>query len=126
MDRQSYLWRGILLTAKSNRLKRTYKVRTRENFRVLVMTGEYTKSFPAVWGQESKMDDQYFTVKDIAERLLFREETIRQEIRDGHLHAIKIRGDYRISRTNLQDYLKRMATAPVKHEEDEEEVLLAG
>lgn len=72
------------------------------------------------------MDDQYFTVKDIAERLLFREETIRQEIRDGHLHAIKIRGDYRISRTNLQDYLKRMATAPVKHEEDEEEVLLAG
>jgi excisionase family DNA binding protein len=33
------------------------------------------------------------------------EETLRREIRDGHLKATKVRGQWRISRPALDEYL---------------------
>lgn len=75
------------------------------------------------------MDEQYFTVKQVAEMLHFRVETIRLEIHDKRLRAIKIRGDYRISLSDLNAYLDRMATTSTEQENEEEgevELLLAG
>lgn len=66
------------------------------------------------------MDEQYFTVEQIAERLQYHKETIRQEIRAGRLRAVRIppgRGEYRVSSTDLADYLHRMATRPAGDEE---------
>lgn len=68
------------------------------------------------------MDEQYFTVEQIAERLQYHKETIRQEIRSGRLRAVRIppgRGEYRVSGTDLADYLRNMATKPAESKQVE-------
>jgi excisionase family DNA binding protein len=66
------------------------------------------------------MDEQYFTVREIAQRLNFQEHTIRLEIRAKKLRAIRIRGEYRISNKDLATYLRSMATIPSEDEVEEE------
>ncbi|QJT10681.1 helix-turn-helix domain-containing protein [Oceanidesulfovibrio marinus] len=45
-----------------------------------------------------------FTLKQAAELLNCHTETLRRAIKDGHLFAAKIGKEYRISKTDLEDY----------------------
>lgn len=52
----------------------------------------------------------FFTVKDIAKRLKVSEDYVRKQIRDKKLRAFTLGNDYRISESDLQDFLRRRAT----------------
>lgn len=45
-----------------------------------------------------------FTLSEAAELLNCHKETVRREIKAGNLRAAKIGKEYRISRTDLEDY----------------------
>lgn len=57
-------------------------------------------------------DDQYQTVRDVADRLKVAESTVRQWIRSGELRAIDIGKGWRISEADLDGFLRRHETAP--------------
>ena len=56
--------------------------------------------------------DRYQTVQEVAERLEVAEATVRQWIRSGALRAIDIGKGWRISDTDLAQFLKTRETAP--------------
>jgi excisionase family DNA binding protein len=56
--------------------------------------------------------DQYQTVQEIAERLEVAEATVRQWIKSGALRAIDIGKGWRISDTDLAQFLTSRETAP--------------
>jgi excisionase family DNA binding protein len=56
--------------------------------------------------------DRYQTVQDIADRLDVAEATVRQWIKSGALRAIDIGKGWRISDTDLAQFLKTRETAP--------------
>ncbi len=47
------------------------------------------------------------TVKEVAERLRVSQPTILRMIDDGELPAIRVRNQWRIRRSDLDDYLQR-------------------
>ncbi len=56
--------------------------------------------------------DRYQTVQDVADRLDVAEATVRQWIKSGVLRAIDIGKGWRISDTDLAQFLKARETAP--------------
>lgn len=63
-------------------------------------------------GGIKQMTNELLTVKDIAERLQLRQETIRRYIREGHLTAMVLPGgDYRVMEKDL-DVLLTQAKSP--------------
>ncbi len=57
-------------------------------------------------------NDQYQTVKDVADRLKVAEATVRHWIRSGKLRAIDIGKGWRIADADLADFLVAHQTAP--------------
>lgn len=55
--------------------------------------------------------DRYQTVQEVAERLAVAEATVRQWIKSGALRAIDIGKGWRISNTDLDQFLKARETA---------------
>lgn len=60
----------------------------------------------------SMPQDRYQTVQEVAARLEVAEATVRQWIKSGMLRAIDIGKGWRISDTDLQNFLKSRETAP--------------
>ncbi|MFZ0097136.1 MAG: helix-turn-helix domain-containing protein [Gemmobacter sp.] len=56
--------------------------------------------------------DQYQTVQEVADRLEVAEATVRQWIKSGALRAINIGKGWRISDTDLAQFLRDRETAP--------------
>ena len=56
--------------------------------------------------------DQYQTVKEVAERLKVAEATVRHWIKEGQLRAIDIGKGWRIADSDLADFLLSHQTAP--------------
>lgn len=60
--------------------------------------------------------DQYQTVKEVADRLKVAEATVRHWIKIGELRAIDIGKGWRIADTDLRAFLLGHQTAPKKQE----------
>ena len=60
--------------------------------------------------------DRYQTVQEVADRLEAAEATVRQWIKTGALRAIDIGKGWRISDTDLAQFLKSRETAPRPHQ----------
>ena len=60
--------------------------------------------------------DRYQTVQEVADRLEVAEATVRQWIKSGALRAIDIGKGWRISDTDLGQFLKARETAPRRQE----------
>lgn len=58
--------------------------------------------------------DQYQTVKEVAERLKVAEATVRHWIKIGQLRAIDIGKGWRIADADLREFLLAHQTAPKK------------
>ena len=56
--------------------------------------------------------DRYQTVREVTDRLEVAEATVRQWIKTGTLRAIEIGKGWRISDTDLAQFLKDRETAP--------------
>jgi excisionase family DNA binding protein len=50
-------------------------------------------------------NEEYLTIKDIAQQLKMDEKTIRRWVKDGKLPAISLGGKYRIARSDLNAFL---------------------
>jgi excisionase family DNA binding protein len=61
--------------------------------------------------------DRYQTVQGVADRLEVAEATVRQWIKSGALRAIDIGKGWRISNTDLAQFLKTRETAPRRHDD---------
>jgi len=59
--------------------------------------------------------DQYQTVKEVADRLKVAEATVRHWIKVGQLRAIDIGKGWRISNADLSEFLRQHQTAPRPH-----------
>ena len=57
------------------------------------------------------MAEQQLTVEEVAEELRIHPETVRQWIRNGELDAFDTGRGYRISRTDLDDFIQKRKTA---------------
>lgn len=51
-------------------------------------------------------DEQLYTVKEIAAILRVHEQTVRQLIKDGELAAFKVRSEYRIRQSALDEFMR--------------------
>ena len=56
------------------------------------------------------MVERQLTVEEVAEELRVHPETVRQWIRDNELDAFDTGRGYRISRTDLNDFIQRRKT----------------
>ena len=52
------------------------------------------------------MEEQIYTVSEIAKRLKVREKTVRNWIHSGDLVAIYLGKEYRIRESSLQDFIR--------------------
>ncbi len=68
------------------------------------------------------MPDKMLSVEEIADELSVNPETVRVWIRSGELVAYSIGKGYRISRADLDDFIKRRRTDSKKQQEGREEV----
>jgi excisionase family DNA binding protein len=59
-------------------------------------------------------DDEYFTVKEIAERLKLNQQTVRNWIDEGRLPAVRIGRRVRVRRADLDRVLAQGATAELE------------
>lgn len=62
------------------------------------------------------LDDEYLTVKEIAEHLKLNQQTLRNWIDDGQLPAVRIGRRVRVRRADLDRVLARGATRPAQVE----------
>ncbi len=51
--------------------------------------------------------EEYLTIKDIAQQLKMDEKTIRRWIKDKKLPAIELGGKYRVTRSDLNAFLEK-------------------
>jgi excisionase family DNA binding protein len=60
------------------------------------------------------MDEQLYTVEEVASRLAVHPETVRKWIKNGQLRATNLggRAGYRISRAALEQFLREREEAP--------------
>lgn len=56
------------------------------------------------------MDERYLTLPELADRLKVSRRTVRRWIKDGELVAYKFANQYRISESNLEEFLQRRST----------------
>lgn len=68
------------------------------------------------------MPDKMLSVEAIAEELSVNPETVRVWIRSGELVAYNIGKGYRISRTDLDDFIRRRRTDSKRQPERSEEI----
>ncbi len=68
------------------------------------------------------MPEKMLSVEDIAEELAVNPETVRVWIRTGELVALSIGRGYRISRADLDDFIRRRRTDYQKRRVENEEV----
>lgn len=64
--------------------------------------------------------DRYQTVQDVADRLGVAEATVRHWIKSGALRGIDIGKGWRISDTDLREFLKARETTPRRQEDSSE------
>ena len=67
------------------------------------------------------MPDKMLSVEDIADELGVNPETVRVWIRSGELVALSIGKGYRISRADLDDFIRRRRTDYKKRRNENEE-----
>jgi excisionase family DNA binding protein len=67
------------------------------------------------------MQDKMLSVEEVAGELRVNPETVRVWIRTGELVAFSIGKGYRISRTDLDDFIKRRRTDYKKRRDENEE-----
>jgi excisionase family DNA binding protein len=67
------------------------------------------------------MPDQQLTVEEVAAELRVHPENVRQWIRDGELDAFDTGRGYRISRADLDDFIRRRKTGRRHKKRDEKE-----
>lgn len=66
------------------------------------------------------MPDKMLSVEDIADELGVNPETVRVWIRSGELVALSIGKGYRISRADLDDFIRRRRTDYKKRRDEDE------
>ncbi|MFD8542933.1 helix-turn-helix domain-containing protein [Streptomyces sp. NPDC059649] len=59
------------------------------------------------------MPDHFYSVEQVAEHLGLHVRTIRNYVRDGRLHAVRIGKQYRIAHEDLEAFTGRPAPAPL-------------
>src|SRR4051794_15890242 len=59
------------------------------------------------------MPDHFYSVEQVAEHLGLHVRTIRNYVRDGRLHAVRIGKQYRIAHEDLEAFTGRPAAAPL-------------
>jgi len=69
------------------------------------------------------MQDKMLSVEEIADELGVNPETVRVWIRSGELVAYSIGKGYRISRADLDDFIRRRRTDYKKKRDDEDHLL---
>jgi excisionase family DNA binding protein len=67
------------------------------------------------------MPDKMLSVEDVADELGVNPETVRVWIRSGELVALSIGKGYRISRADLDDFIRRRRTDYRKRRDENEE-----
>lgn len=68
------------------------------------------------------MPEKMLSVEDVADELQVNPETVRVWIRSGELVALSIGKGYRISRADLDDFIRRRRTDYKKRREANEEL----
>ena len=66
------------------------------------------------------MPDKMLLVEEVADELVVNPETVRVWIRSGELVALSIGKGYRISRTDLDDFIRRRRTDYRKRRDEDE------
>jgi excisionase family DNA binding protein len=66
------------------------------------------------------MPDKMLSVEDVADELGVNPETVRVWIRSGELVALSIGKGYRISRADLDDFIRRRRTDYRKRRDEDE------
>ncbi len=53
-----------------------------------------------------QVDERYLTLREVAERLKVSRRTVYRWIKDGDLNAYKFANEYRITESDLKDFLE--------------------
>jgi excisionase family DNA binding protein len=61
-----------------------------------------------------KVDERYLTLPEVAERLKVSRRTVYRWIKDEDLNAYKFANEYRITESDLKDFLARRRTRPAR------------
>ena len=61
-----------------------------------------------------KVDERYTTLPEVAEQLKVSRQTVYRWIKGGELRAIKFANEYRISESDLREFIGRHQTRPGK------------
>ena len=59
-----------------------------------------------------QVDEQLYTPQEVADYLKVDVRTVYRWLREGELNALRFRREYRISETDLRDFLERHRTKP--------------
>ncbi|HEV3477591.1 MAG TPA: helix-turn-helix domain-containing protein [Rubrobacteraceae bacterium] len=59
-----------------------------------------------------KVDERYLTLREVAETLKVSRRTVYRWIKDEDLNAYKFANEYRITESDLKDFLGRRRTRP--------------
>ena len=58
------------------------------------------------------VDERYLTLPEVAERLKVSRRTLYRWIKEGRLNAYQFEREYRMTESDLQDFLRRSRTRP--------------
>jgi excisionase family DNA binding protein len=59
-----------------------------------------------------QVDERYLTLPEVAERLKVSRRTVYRWVKDEDLNAYKFANEYRITESDLKDFLERRRTRP--------------
>ena len=59
-----------------------------------------------------QVDEQLYTLQEVADYLKVDVRTVYRWLREGELNALRFRREYRISESDLRDFLERHRTRP--------------